>query len=133
VLKSGDYVWPHIVFIEFPQDPSVRIEQPANWDTIDRSLFRYAFLGAQSELEKFVRQTVRSRAAVQATIRGRLDARFDEIHPDMLALSGNSPYGYGHNNLVPARIVVVAVKDITVAVDGKSLQEWEASGGIPKR
>ena len=68
------------------------------------------------------------------TIVGRFDVRFDERQRDQPAFDRESdvPFGYGFNNLLPARLMMISFKDIVVTLDGKSLLQWEVSGGIPK-
>jgi hypothetical protein len=61
--------------------------------------------------------------AVMVTMVGRVDVRFDQRQPSMLRLDRfGQPFGFGNQNLYPAQLVLISVKDITLTEDGKPIR-----------
>ena len=109
-LKTEDHVWPSAIYL-VTTDFLDKEDEPVDW----------IFLG--DDFEKAFRERNRYKGPVNATIIGRLDARA-ELSPDP---GGGHPvpFGYGHLNAYPARIVIMEIKDIVGSELRKAGEEIE--------
>jgi hypothetical protein len=105
-LKTGDYVWPNVIQIEFPYRAQL-LGAPAAWEPPEPSLFRFALIGAWKQWE-FLPEAKKGTTTVMATLVGRLDAG----QPPLRLTRDGYPSGYGIQTIYPAQLVISELKDV---------------------
>jgi hypothetical protein len=97
-LKTEKHEWPNSILLVYP----------SNLRKEDQSV-EYGFM-TPADYDQLFLNTLKNYKKMRATVSGRLDAKA-ELFPD--PRSGEPrPYGYGHLNYWPARIIMMEIKDI---------------------
>ncbi len=98
-LKTGSFTWPNGIALDLPNSSIVQKEQPADW-TFTYSDFEKQTISIAAGLHKQLG------AKALVTVVGRLDLRVPSEYNEAF------PKGYGPSDAFPARLVILAIKDV---------------------